>query len=201
MSSGLGDGGPLEPFVGHQAGVDGVGDPPAQGSDRLGLGLAARHPALQVELGRLVALEPLALHVTSGAHRDLGEHRSLWPGMSGAAVFAGDCLVGVVTHDPARFGTERLTAVPVAAAGSHRRLAELLSSAGVPLNLESVPGIPGLEWLWPVIVQRRPPTPAGLLQARVAVVRFGGRRAELDKAERWCLDSGVPVRRALPGGT
>ena len=39
---------------------------------------------------------------------------SPWAGMSGAALFAGPFLVGIVIIDPARFGADRVVAVPVA---------------------------------------------------------------------------------------
>ena len=39
---------------------------------------------------------------------------SPWAGLSGAGVVAGPCLVGVVVVDPARYGTDRLVAVPIA---------------------------------------------------------------------------------------
>src|SRR5438552_4103225 len=37
-----------------------------------------------------------------------------WAGMSGAALFAGPFLVGVVVVDPARFGADRVVAAPIA---------------------------------------------------------------------------------------
>ena len=39
---------------------------------------------------------------------------SPWAGLSGAGLVVGPCLVGVVVVDPARYGTDRLVAVPIA---------------------------------------------------------------------------------------
>ena len=53
---------------------------------------------------------------------------SPWAGMSGAALFAGPFLVGVVVVDPARFGTDRLVAAPVAPLLGDAELAGLLGT-------------------------------------------------------------------------
>jgi hypothetical protein len=39
-------------------------------------------------------------------------------GMSGAALFAGPYLVGVVAVDPARYGPDRVVATPISAIGN-----------------------------------------------------------------------------------
>jgi tetratricopeptide (TPR) repeat protein len=54
---------------------------------------------------------------------------SPWAGMSGAALFAGPVLVGVVVVDPARFGSDRVVAVPVAPLLSDADLAWLLDTS------------------------------------------------------------------------
>ena len=51
---------------------------------------------------------------------------SPWAGMSGAALFAGPFLVGVVVVDPARFGTDRVVAAPIAPLLDDADLAGLL---------------------------------------------------------------------------
>jgi tetratricopeptide (TPR) repeat protein len=53
---------------------------------------------------------------------------SPWAGMSGAALFAGPYLVGVVVVDPDRFGPDRVVAAPVAPLLSDADLAGLLET-------------------------------------------------------------------------
>ena len=54
---------------------------------------------------------------------------SPWAGMSGAALFAGPFLVGVLVIDPARFGTDRVVATPVAPMLGDADLAGLLGTS------------------------------------------------------------------------
>src|SRR5205823_917985 len=54
---------------------------------------------------------------------------SPWAGMSGAALFAGPFLVGVVVTDPARFGADRVVAAPVAPLLDDTTLAGLLGAS------------------------------------------------------------------------
>ena len=51
---------------------------------------------------------------------------SPWEGMSGAALFAGPFLLGVVVVDPPRFGTDRVVATPIAPLLGDTELAGLL---------------------------------------------------------------------------
>jgi tetratricopeptide (TPR) repeat protein len=57
-----------------------------------------------------------------------GSGGSPWAGMSGAALFAGPFLVGVVVVDPAGFGTDRVVAAPVAPLLTDADLAALLDT-------------------------------------------------------------------------
>lgn len=54
---------------------------------------------------------------------------SPWAGMSGAALFAGPFLVGVVVVHPAHFGADRVAAAPVAALLADADLARLLDTS------------------------------------------------------------------------
>ncbi len=65
-------------------------------------------PGAGVESGQL------HLTVLSAAPQPRPGAASPWAGISGAALVAGPHLVGVVVVDPARYGTDRLVAVPVA---------------------------------------------------------------------------------------
>ncbi|MFE0648326.1 trypsin-like peptidase domain-containing protein [Streptomyces sp. NPDC059534] len=74
-----------------------------------------------------------------------------WGGASGAAVFCGDALVGVVVQEPAAYGARRLLAVPAHAfvqdAGFRHHLAEhgCASSPLVPLGVPAPRAEPGAE--------------------------------------------------------
>ena len=57
---------------------------------------------------------------------------SPWAGMSGAALFAGPFLVAVVIIDPARFGTDRVVAAPIAPLLGDAELAGLLGRGRRP---------------------------------------------------------------------
>ena len=55
-----------------------------------------------------------AITVLTAAPRERPGGGSPWAGMSGAGLFAGRFLVGVVVVDPAKFGPDRLHAAPLA---------------------------------------------------------------------------------------
>ena len=61
---------------------------------------------------------------------------SPWAGISGAALFAGPFLVAVVVVDPARFGTDRVVAAPIAPLFDDAELARLLD-----LSADGVAGV------------------------------------------------------------
>ena len=141
----------------------------------------------------------LAVHVLGSAPTALSVGKTPWAGFSGAAVFVDSMLVGVVVQDPANFGTDRLTATPVAQMIRLGEAAEVLMSAGVELSLEPVPRIYGVEF---PRRQRLPETrsPSMLLRSEFAVVPFRGRQAELESWVHWCAeDRDTPAVRLLVG--
>ncbi len=78
-------------------------------------------PAAMAKAGQwAVTVETAAPAARAGA--------SPWAGMSGAALFAGPFLVGVVVAQPAHFGTDRVAVVPVAALLADADLARLLDT-------------------------------------------------------------------------
>src|SRR5262249_37080908 len=120
---------------------------------------------------------------------------SPWAGMSGAALFAGPFLVGVVVIDPDRFGADRLVAAPVAPLLGDAELAGLLET-----NAGSVVGVgPGFRLAFPseTSVAIAPPyraatpplgrEPTRLLLPEYGIVPFTGRNSDLDTLETWCL--------------
>jgi hypothetical protein len=57
----------------------------------------------------------LIVHIAGSVPTAGPSGHSPWVGMSGAALFSGPRIVGVIVVDPARFGTDRLEAVPTTA--------------------------------------------------------------------------------------
>ncbi|MEV6806247.1 trypsin-like peptidase domain-containing protein [Streptomyces sp. NPDC051132] len=122
---------------------------------------------------------------------------SEWSGMSGAPVFAGDLLVGVVgEHAPAR-GTSDLSVVPF----SHPDAAPWLRRLGVT-HPGALPMLPRLAAL--VADARLPPRPppSSLLRGEFGIVPFHGREDELRWLTEWCQDAGQASVRLVtaPGG-
>jgi hypothetical protein len=89
----------------------------------------------------------LTIHISGSVPLPDASGRSPWAGMSGAALFCGPLLVGVVTVDPAHFGTDRLEAVPVSTMVAERAFCTLLTEpAEAELPLEAVEDIT-TDWL------------------------------------------------------
>ncbi|MEU1350387.1 tetratricopeptide repeat protein [Streptomyces sp. NPDC005795] len=122
---------------------------------------------------------------------------SPWGGLSGAAVFSGGLLTGVVAADLAGFGHAGLGVVPAYVLHHDPAFRAALAEYG------AVPG--GGEPLGPVEWQcladtngARPATevltsPAVLLRARRAVVPFRGRGDLLSRMRAWCDTPGFGV--------
>ena len=127
---------------------------------------------------------------------------SPWAGMSGAALFAGPFLVGVVVADNPRFRRDRLEMAPVAPLLRDGPLADCLNTSA--------------EWIAPVgprfglqitaetYIVVRPPyqaatdversrEPARLLLPEFGFVPFASRDRELAELEAWCLDTPRPA--------
>ncbi|MFG1946135.1 tetratricopeptide repeat protein [Nonomuraea sp. NPDC048826] len=116
--------------------------------------------------------------------------RGGWQGMSGAALWAGRLLIGVVVEDPVAWRSRRLVAEPVSLLWAEPGFREALGRAAV---LESV------EFARPVRVAAR--SPAYLLRADAQTVRFRARTTELAALAQWCDGGGVRVRLLTgPGG-
>ena len=124
------------------------------------------------------------------------ERGSPWAGMSGAAVFAGPYLVGVVIVDPARFGEDRLVAAAISSLCASVGFAELAGANAAALR--SVQPRFRLAVTRELSVLLQPPyrpLPAGLTFRRApvrlllpehGVVPFVGRRQPLTELEGWC---------------
>lgn len=126
-----------------------------------------------------------------------------WGGLSGAAVFRKDVLIGVVAtdFDFARFGNTRLEISPAYVLLHDPAFRSVLAEHDVPARLEPA------EWqsLYHPPAQSLPdevcPSPAALLDAHRAVVPFRGRAGLLDQLSNWCHRPGVGIRLVHgPGG-
>ena len=134
---------------------------------------------------------------------------SPWAGMSGAALFAGPFLVGVVVVDPARFGTDRVAAAPIAPLLEDAELAGLLDVsakvvAGVGPRLRlAVTGETSLALAPPYWAATsrlgRAPAEARLLLPEYGIVPFAGRDGDLDTLQAWCLNGTAPPLRLITG--
>ena len=132
---------------------------------------------------------------------------SPWAGMSGAALFAGPFLVGVVVVDPARFGTDRVLAVPVALLLGDAEVAGLLGA-----DAQGVAGV-GPRFRLAVTSEisialappYRAPTarlgrePTRLLLPEYGVVPFVGRDGDLNIVEEWCSVGAASALRLVVG--
>jgi Trypsin-like peptidase domain len=121
---------------------------------------------------------------------------SPWAGMSGAVLFAGPFLVGVVVIDPARFGTDRVVAAPIEPlladadlAGLLDVSAEVVAGVGPRLRL-AVTAETSLALAPPyrAATPRLGREPARLLLPEYGIVPFAGRDGDLDTLEAWCLN-------------
>ena len=132
---------------------------------------------------------------------------SPWAGMSGAALFAGPFLVGVVVVDPARFGTDRVVAAPMTPLLDDAELAGLLDVradgvAGVGPRLRlAVTAETSLALAPPyrAATPRLGREPTRLLLPEYGIVPFAGRDGDLETLQAWCLDGAWPALRLITG--
>ncbi|MFD9302118.1 trypsin-like peptidase domain-containing protein [Streptomyces sp. NPDC060048] len=125
------------------------------------------------------------------------EDSASWAGMSGAAVFSGGLLVGVVRSDRrARVGA-RLTATPVATLLADRRFREIVRGAiGWKPQCEPAELAGVLESPYP---DRDIRSVASLLRAEAETVGFHGRTAEIEELAAWCQGTEPLSLRLLTG--
>ncbi|WTO33163.1 tetratricopeptide repeat protein [Streptomyces achromogenes] len=114
---------------------------------------------------------------------------SPWGGLSGAPLYCGDLLVGVVAVDPAHFAHGTLTAVPVPVLDSDPGFRAALTAAGAYTPPEGVE-LSALADLGRRSPIAPPASPAGLLRAERNVVPFYGRTEILADLTDWCAADG-----------
>ncbi|MEV0434101.1 serine protease [Nocardia sp. NPDC050413] len=140
-----------------------------------------------------------------------GAQVSPWSGMSGAGLVAGSHLIGVVVADPAKYGTDRLVAVPITRILAETAFTDALGSRPIPAQV-------GQQWRLPLssggTVVLKPPykplpprfnTRTGLSVLTIpehGIVPFSGREDVLAELLDWCTtgDAGLGVRTLTGGG-
>ena len=108
---------------------------------------------------------------------------SPWAGMSGAALFSGDLLIGIVIIDTPGFAERRLTAEPVFRLAADPTFFTSLTGQDGYLELESVELA---EMFDPPRRQSSSPSRARLLDAAAEVVPFRGREELMARLRAWC---------------
>ncbi|MGW4485502.1 trypsin-like serine protease [Amycolatopsis sp. NPDC004368] len=109
-----------------------------------------------------------------------------WSGISGAAVFCGELLVGIVVQDDNDHGNRRLYATRVRKLLQDPEFVALVEAeTGGPVDLEAVEFRHLLE---PAPPRREFAAPSMVLRPDAEAVPFRGRAAELDELTSWCLD-------------
>ena len=132
----------------------------------------------------------LTVHIDGSVPTEDRSGHSPWEGMSGAALFSGPLLVGVVVVDPAHFGTDRLEAVPLAALAAQTDFREALT--GDPSRRLALPMVEDVAAARDVLRDPYRPLPASqrspsvLLRPEFGVVPFRGRVRELERLRGWC---------------
>jgi tetratricopeptide (TPR) repeat protein len=115
-----------------------------------------------------------------------------WDGMSGAALWCGPVLVGVVAYDPVAFASRRLAAEPAGRLAADPEFRAILGGNVIAEAAELArPGPrPGARG-----------GPAHLLRAEARTARFRSRTAELARLDAWCQGPGVRIQLLTgPGG-
>lgn len=120
---------------------------------------------------------------------------TVWRGMSGAAVWSGGLLVGVVTTDVVAFAGGRMTFEPVERLLARADFTDAM--AGEPVFAAAVE----LVALAPHWFVDKPISPARMLRAQSGVIAFSGRVDELGALEGWCSgkDDSVMLLHAQGG--
>jgi hypothetical protein len=152
----------------------------------------------------------LAVNVVTAPPTARPDAGSPWAGMSGAALFAGPYLVGVVVVDPAGYGPDRVVAIPISAIGNDPGWWRWIGGDGsglvgvgprfrlaVTTDLSVVLAAPyralpaGLDLS---------AVPARLLLPEHGIVRFLGREHALEDLAGWCATGRSLELRVVTGG-
>jgi tetratricopeptide (TPR) repeat protein len=124
--------------------------------------------------------------------------KSPWSGMSGAPLFSGDLLFGIIVTDSPEWRHGKLDAEQVHRLLRNERLRSLLHA-----RLGYIPTVEGVELqdlAEPWSRTRRPRSLAELMRPQSESVRFFGRETELQELSEWCDGTGTSVRLLTGSG-
>ena len=144
----------------------------------------------------------LTLHIEGSVPEPREAGHSPWEGLSGAALFSGELLVGILVVDPPHFGTDRLEAVSLATILGEPGFRSLLEEdrGAIDVLVVEAQGVlqpPYLDFPTDVdVATLRAGATALLLQPEYGVVPFRGRGA-LAELEAWC-EEGSALAVAAP---
>ncbi|MEV0244908.1 ATP-binding protein, partial [Streptomyces sp. NPDC050674] len=167
---------------------------------RVGGGLDLQQPRATLTPGTGALSHRYTVELASAPPADsAGRAPSPWSGQSGAALFSGGLLTGVVVTDVSGWGLPRWEAVPVYALLADPEFTNLVTRHTAaepvwePVDLQSLV-TPAANW--------RVRSPATLLDQRAEVVRFHGREQLLGELiGDWCEGGGVRLAVLTgPGG-
>ncbi|MDP8943086.1 MAG: serine protease, partial [Actinomycetota bacterium] len=176
-----------------------VAGPGRAACEALGFPSAQARPTGERDTERLVGeIDPLSarkgglltVHIDGSVPTQDRSGHSPWEGMSGAALFSGPLLVGVVVVDPAHFDTDRLEAVPIEALAPETGFREALT--GDPSRALALPAVEDVAAAEGVLREPYRPLPASrrspsvLLRPEFGVVPFRGRADDLKRLRAWC---------------
>jgi tetratricopeptide (TPR) repeat protein len=154
----------------------------------------------------------LTVHIAGSVPATDSSGHSPWEGMSGAALFSGPLIVGIIVVDPPRFGTDRLEAVPIAKMlaepGFHEALAVDSGRKLVPRVVEDIDIARGvLRQPYRPLPPRATPERLRrgathfLVAAEYGVVPFHGREEELEELAGWMFgESGLEMALLVGAG-
>lgn len=155
----------------------------------------------------------LTIHIAGSVPTQGRSGHSPWEGMSGAALFSGPLIVGVVVVDPAHFGRDRLEATATTTMATEAGFRQALTGTRHTLNLRAVEDV---DIARGVLRDPYRPLPAKatperlrrgvtsfLVRPEYGVVPFHGRAKELEQLRDWCRgESGLEIALLRgPGGT
>ncbi|MER7624553.1 tetratricopeptide repeat protein [Streptomyces sp. NPDC126503] len=176
-----------------------VTEQPGQPCETWGVPDVAQRPGAAVETAQLAGtVNPGSGYVANRHLMDLGPHPPAWPadgtspwgGLSGAAMFCGRLLTGVVAADAGRSGHAALSVVPAYVlhhdAAFRAVLAEHCADA-MALEAVEFQDVAEAEPVAPAVGLG---SPAALLRAGRQVVAFHGREELLGRLTRWCRQEG-----------
>ncbi|MFF5637084.1 tetratricopeptide repeat protein [Streptomyces sp. NPDC012825] len=176
-----------------------VTEQPGQPCTTWGVPDVVQRPGAAVEAAQLAGtVNPGSGFVANRHLMDLGSFPPVWPadgsspwgGLSGAAVFCGRLLAGVVAADAGRSGHAALSVVPAYVLHHDADFRAVLAEHCAGATMLEAVEFQDVAEADPVASAGGLGSAAALLQAGRQVVAFHGREELLDRLARWCRQEG-----------